>query len=357
MNDTLINAASISLVSAGLAAELLVARMLLRERPTSRRRRARPRAKRHSHASPARDRASSSWRTALIWSGCVLTGPLPAWALGAEPPPAPSPSSAPFNEPSAVPSPPALQEPSLTISTDRPSFSDGTGFVPVGHFQLETGYTYTFRDRDGVETHRHNGPEVLARIGVINDRLELRLIASGFSWIHTDDHGEVSTAQGWNDLALGLKLKLTDQDRWLPRVVLGAQTTLSIGTGAISNQLPEPTLKLIWSYDLGQSLGDSWNSLTLGGNLNLAWPTTSGDRFTQGQASLYLAFPLLPRTTGFAEYYVIGPNSKGADAAHYTDLGATYLLTDRIQLDARVGVGLNHEADNCFAGVGISFLF
>ena len=90
-------------------------------------------------------------------------------------------------------------------------------------------------------------------------------------------------------------------------------------------------------------------SWAIGGNLNAAWPTTDGDRFTQGQASIYLAFPLLPRTTGFAEYYVIGPSSKGTDAAHYTDLGATYLLTDRIQLDARVGFGLNQEADNCFA--------
>ena len=34
-----------------------------------------------------------------------------------------------------------------------------------------------------------------------------------------------------------------------------------------------------------------------------------------------------------------------------------YLLTPRIQLDARVGFGLNNEADDLFAGVGLSVLF
>ncbi len=74
-------------------------------------------------------------------------------------------------------------------------------------------------------------------------------------------------------------------------------------------------------------------------------------------SSVYLSFPIADRLSGFAEYYVIGPNSKGGDAAHYIDLGGVYLLDDRVQLDARVGFGLNQEADNVFAGCGVSFLF
>lgn len=130
----------------------------------------------------------------------------------------------------------------------------------------------------------------------------------------------------------------------------------ALAPAAVSNREVEPTLKLIWSYDLGQSFGDDWKGLTLGGNANIAWPTTAGDRFTQGQGSIYLAFPIADNLSGFAEYYVIGPNSKGTDAAHYADFGGAYLLNNRIQLDARVGFGLNDEAD-VFVGVGLSFLF
>jgi hypothetical protein len=245
----------------------------------------------------------------------------------------------------------------LVISTDRPSFSDGTGFVPMGHFQLETGYTFTYRDRDEVETQRHNGPEVLGRVSLLEDRFELRVITSGYTWSRTDDGNDSDSVSGWNDVSLGFKLKLTDQNGWLPRLAFGAQTTLGIGSDDISNQIAEPTLKLLWSYDLGTCFGDGWKGFTLGGNANIAWPTTAGDRFTQGQGSIYLSFPIVDRLTGFVEYYVIGPNSKDSDEAHYADFGAVYLLDNRVQLDARVGFGLNDEAGNGYLGVGISFLF
>ncbi|MCC6678895.1 MAG: transporter [Phycisphaerales bacterium] len=245
----------------------------------------------------------------------------------------------------------------LTISTDRPSFSDGAGIQPRGRFNLETGYTFTYRDRDDVETRRHNAPEVLARLGIIDDRFELRFITSGFTWSTTDDGSASDSTDGWSDVALGFKLKLLDQKGWRPRLALGAQSTLGGGSDSISTQIAEPTFKLIWASDLGQAIGDPWKGFTLGGNFNLAFPTTDGDRFTQGQASLYLSFPIADRWTGFAEYYILGPNTKDNDAAHYTDFGATWLIHTRIQLDGRIGVGLNQEADNFFAGLGISFLF
>ncbi len=243
------------------------------------------------------------------------------------------------------------------IFTDRPSFSDGTGFVPIGHFQLETGYTFTYRDRDEVETQRHNGPEILGRVGLLEDRFELRVITSGYAWARTDDGIGSDSVSGWNDVSLGFKLKVTDQSGWLPRLAFGAQATLGIGSDDISSQIAEPTLKLLWSYDLGTSFGDKWKGFTLGGNANIAWPTTAGDRFTQGQGSIYLSFPVVDRLTGFVEYYVIGPNSKDSDEAHYADFGGVYLLDNRVQLDARVGFGLNDEADDVYFGMGISFLF
>jgi hypothetical protein len=247
--------------------------------------------------------------------------------------------------------------PDLTISTDRPSFSDGTGIVPLGHLNLETGYTFTFRDRDGVEIERHNGLEILARYGLFEDRFELRAIWSGYIHSRSESDSGSDTVDGLSDLALGFKLKLTDQDGWMPRLALGAQTTLGGGSEDVSTQEAEPTLKLLWSYDLSQAFDKDWSGLTLGGNVNVAFPTSGGEHFTQDQYSVYLSFPLFDRTSGFVEYFVIDPNSQGSDAAHYIDFGATHLLNNRVQLDGRVGFGLNNEADNVFVGFGVSFLF
>jgi hypothetical protein len=70
-----------------------------------------------------------------------------------------------------------------------------------------------------------------------------------------------------------------------------------------------------------------------------------------------LSKTLTEKWSVFAEYYVFGPSTKGADAAHFLQGGAAYLITPRVQLDARVGFGLNDEANNVIAGAGISFLF
>lgn len=250
----------------------------------------------------------------------------------------------------------------LVISTDRPSFSDGTGIVQLGHFQLETGYTYTHRDRSGVESDRQNGPEMLGRVAIIDDRLEFRVSWSGYVDTTTKTGGVQTHADGWSDVTLGVKLKLFDQAQlaaWAPRIAVEAQSTIGAGGQEVSTQEEEPALKFLWSYDLGTSWGEKYSGWTVGGNLNIAWPT-SGEgtaHFEQLQASIYVNAPLFDKCTAFAEYYALCPNTDGGDAAHYADIGAVYLLNNRVQLDARVGFGLNSEADNFFAGVGISFLF
>lgn len=251
---------------------------------------------------------------------------------------------------SDAPPAPALDSQELTISTNRPSFNDTAGIVPIGHFQLETGYTFTFRDRDEVETQTHNGPELLGRIPLLEDRLELQLGTSGYVWSRSNGGSGFESSEGFSDMTVGVRLKVADQDEWLPRIALQATTTTGLGSDGISNQDFEPTFKFIWSYDLG----DGWGVY---GNLGVGYLTTGSERFVQGQAGVCLSKTLNDEWSVYAEYYVFGPNSKGSDEAHYIDVGAAYLLTPRIQLDGRVGCGLNEEANNVFTGFGISFLF
>jgi len=253
-------------------------------------------------------------------------------------------------QPADMPSAPSAATQPLTISTNRPSFNDTTGIVPIGHFQLETGYTFTFRNRDGVESQTHNSPELLGRIPLLEDRLELQLGTSGYVWSRSDGGSGFESTHGFSDMTVGLRLKVTDEDHWLPRIALQASTTTGLGTDAISNQDVEPTFKFICSYDLG----DGWGVY---GNLGVGYLTAGNDRFLQGQAGVCLSKTLNEKWSVYGEYYVFGPNSKGTDAAHYIDVGAAYLITPRIQLDGRVGCGLNQEANNGFTGFGISFLF
>ncbi|MGH7133135.1 MAG: transporter [Phycisphaerales bacterium] len=391
MNGTITTIATISLVTTAILAEANLMRVLIAEQRVHR-----PQLFRKGSARrrvPGSDPRTSAQNSAWSLRSC-LRGPrvpLVAGAIAcalapalvfAEPPaadptppntptpsvqPAPAPSGAtatptnptdPVATAGAAQTPPAEPAP-LVISADRPGFSETTSIVPALHLQIESGYTFTFRNRDGVETQRNNAPEILARFGVLDDCLELRLSTAGYVWSRSDDGtgtGFVSS-EGWSDFALGVKWKVADQDGWLPRIALDATTTLGAGPDNISSQMVEPTLKFIWSYDLGLSFGDDWKGFTLGGNANVAWTSTNGRRFTQGQGSVYLNVPTFDRASAFVEYFVLGPNTKGGDAAHYIDFGGAYLLTDVLQLDGRVGFGLNKEVDNFFVGFGVSFLF
>jgi hypothetical protein len=252
--------------------------------------------------------------------------------------------------PRQEPSPADAQPSSPTISTDRPSFSDGTGLVPHGHFQLETGYTFTRRSDGGVETERHGAPEVLARYRLL-DNLEARLLWGGYLFQETDTGGMDDDDDGASDLALGIKVPIADQDGLLPTLAVGMNLQLGTGADAFSTRHHAlPASKLLWSYAFENGLG-------LGGNLVLAFPHENGDRFSQTAASIYGTWAPRDGTTLFGEYYLLEPYAKDTQEAHNADFGVVHLLSSRVQIDARVGFGLNDAADDFFTGAGISFLF
>jgi hypothetical protein len=368
MTETHRTIITVLLGAAGVAAEVNLARIFIKDwligrREERGRKAARAKLPTRGHERTAL-RAQSPESPIRLWpiaaAVTFATAPLASAAPGSDPPePTDShtlattptlslqPNAA--AQPAEPPPAPAEAKP-LTISTDRPGFSDTTGIAPVGHLQLETGYTFTFRNRDGVETQTHNAPELLARVGLIDDRLEVRIGTSGYVWSRSDAGAGFESVEGFSDGYAGIKLKLIDQDGAIPRLALEAITTLGLGSHDISNRDAEPTGKLIASWDLGSGF-----SLTANGVMTYA--TTSGSRFIQGAGSASLWYTASDHLSMFLEYFVIGPRTKGSDAAHSIDFGGAYLINNRLQLDARVGFGLNREADNFFVGVGVSFLF
>ena len=71
-------------------------------------------------------------------------------------------------------------------------------------------------------------------------------------------------------------------------------------------------------------------------------------------ASASLSFPLAGRTGAFVELYALAPESRGGQATRYVDAGLTYLLGNDVQLDLRLGAGLNQAAARGFAGAGVA---
>lgn len=110
----------------------------------------------------------------------------------------------------------------------------------------------------------------------------------------------------------------------------------------------EPGLKWLWSYDIGERMA-------IAGNVNLAIPSAEGDRFLQTAASLSVGVEVTEGVGAYAEYFGFYPVADTEDASHTLNGGMTFGLGPDAQVDVRAGFGLNEQADDFFAGAGISW--
>lgn len=231
------------------------------------------------------------------------------------------------------------------LVTDRPDFTESTEAVPFGRAQIEMGYTYT-HDGGGDSLRQHTAPELLVRVGLVRN-VELRIGWTGF--VRSDTNGVI--AQGGDDLTLGAKIKLLEQEGATPDFAVLVSTTVPVGAEAVSSDEYNPAIGLAWAYDL-----TDW--LSLGGNVNFAWPTSdSGAQFFQTSASIALGLSITDQLGAFAEYFGVFDADGSGGPAHSFDTGLTYLINNNVQIDGRVGFGLNGRADDVFVGAGLAFRF
>ena len=228
------------------------------------------------------------------------------------------------------------------LVTDRPDFTESTDAVARGHIQIESGYTFTYDDAAGVVTRSHSAPELLLRVGLF-DGVELRIAWPTYTRLDTSS----GDADGLEDLNLGVKVKLVEQDGLTPHVGMIGEIAAPTGADALTSDGVDPAVKLLWAYDLP-------GRVSVGGNVNVASVSEGADRFFQPAASLALGVAATERVGVFVEYFGFYPVSDDSGAAHTLNGGVTFLVHDNLQFDARVGVGLNENADDLFTGVGFA---
>ena len=233
----------------------------------------------------------------------------------------------------------------VVVSSDRPSFSDGTGLAPAGHAILETGITVGRDERPGARTDRLAVPETLLRAPLL-ERVEARVGYGGMLW----RDGQGASESGSADATLGIKALVQPETDDLPAIALGLTTSLGQGDEDFGAGNADPVARLIWSRTLGAGFG-------LGGNFVVACPGGSSGRFTQSAVSLYGTWSPVVGATFFAEVFAVEPAAEGGDTAFACDAGLLQLLSTRVQFDARVGFGLDRDAEDHTAGVGLTFLF
>lgn len=237
------------------------------------------------------------------------------------------------------------------LVTDRPGFTEATETVGAGRLQLESGYTYNY---DGSQGRRddHSFPELLLRLGLLEDWLEFRIAWNYASTRIGESTGTAST-RGAQDLYLGAKVALTEQSGWLPAVTLMPHMTVPSGSDDYSADRILPGINLLYSWE--------WtDSLSLGGSTVAKRGTDETGEFIDMAQSVCISYGLTAAVGMYAEYFVLVPH--GSDAPdigveHYLDAGFTFLLTPDLQFDFWGGTGLNDRAVDLSLGTGIAIRF
>ncbi len=237
---------------------------------------------------------------------------------------------------------PDLEEP---LVTDRPDFTEASVTVGRGVLQIETGYTYSFDDNGVSESISHSYPETLFRYGFLTEWLEFR-IGQNFA---SQDDGAISNS-GAEDLYVGLKLALTPQEGLLPEMAIIPQMTVPNGDSFFTADQVLPGANWLYSWDLNDFVSTAGST-----QFNSSVDDVSGDDYTEWAQSWTVGYSLSDKVGAYAEWFAFFPHSaETARPQHYGNGGFTYLISDNVQWDIRVGVGLNDAANDYFVGTGLS---
>jgi hypothetical protein len=237
------------------------------------------------------------------------------------------------------------------IETDRDSFTPATTLVGRGRVMIEGSYSF-IDNRSGPDSNSY--PELLTRVG-LSDWFELRLgwnyeAGGGGAVSGTEVGGDEDSAafETESKILYGFKVAVSDQDVWLPRSALIAHATTPTSGENTATQF-------VLGYVAGWTLPNKWD---LDSSVRYIAANEEGDHFNQWAPSIVLKVPFGENWNAHAEYFGIFSDGQAKNVnPQYFSPGIHYLITPDCEVGTRVGWGLNDDAADFFANVGMGVRF
>lgn len=227
------------------------------------------------------------------------------------------------------------------FSADRPGVTTSPDIMPKYKLMWETGLAYENDRTEETSVKTLNYHNSLFRLG-LSDYAELRF---GFAANHTYLKNEDSYG-GISSLLVGTKMKIFDGYNVIPKISFLGELLLPGKSG--SNYLPPhigANLHLAFSNDI-----TSWFSV--GYDAGLIWSGMPEEE----HASTFLSINCNFKPTERLGLYVEECNFLNQKNLYVVEMGGTYMVSSRIQLDAYADVNLKHLGDYINIGLGVAWL-
>jgi hypothetical protein len=150
-------------------------------------------------------------------------------------------------------------------------------------------------------------------------------------------------------LELGVKLALTEQQKFLPESALVLQMTVPSGTKDFTADRVLPGIHYDCSWDIIKDLLSVETVVAADGTVN-----DHGHTFTLFSDGVTAAFNLTKKLEAFGEFDFFSASGDSAAPQDYFVAGLVYFITNNCEIDFRAGVGLNQHADGYLVGSGFA---
>ena len=239
------------------------------------------------------------------------------------------------------------------IETERHDFTQSAVTVGRHVVQLESGYSFFYKETEEETESSHTTPEMLLRIGLSED-IEFRL-RWNYVWQTIE---EEPNEAGSEDLRLSLKFQMTrpEEGGLLPTSALETRITAPTGGEAYTTGRVQFSLDYIYQWQLTErsTIAGSTGYATNGfGDFGLVPDEPTTENYNVLTQSAVLGLELSEKNTMYTEWF--GIYSDGLEdefVISVLNVGIDHYMTDDLVLDIRVGLGLSEDSDDFFTGVG-----
>ena len=244
------------------------------------------------------------------------------------------------------------------LSTDRPDKTESAYTVDAGRFQIESdllSYSSDHDTVDGADTQvdAWSVAAVNVKAGLLN-WMDLQLVLDTYNHVTTDDRltAQKVTQSGLGDLTTRLKLNVWGND--------GGKTALAV----------MPFVKIPTNQDdLGNDDVEGGIIIPLAVELPAGWGMglmTEFD-FVRNRAddgystdfvnTITFSHDIVGNLGGYVELFTLVSSESNTDWVGTFDLGLTYGLTEDIQIDAGINIGITESAEDFNPFLGLSWRF
>lgn len=244
------------------------------------------------------------------------------------------------------------------MSTDRPDKTESAYTVDAGHFQLEMDLLSYSYDRyntlpNSARVESWAVAPLNLKLGLRND-LDAQLVLQTYNRVRIREHstGVVTRQSGFGDVIPRLKYNVWGNDGGQTALALMPYVKLPTNQDQLGNNSVEGGLIVPMALELPADF-----AMGLMTEFDVVRDSGGSGYHPEFINTITFSRDLIGKLGGYVEFFSLVSTEQGSSWVGTVDVGFTYGLTDNLQLDGGVNIGVTRSADDVNPFIGLSFRY